>query len=65
MKYFRLEDDKVSDDQLSASNPVFGSNYQTSQIGNRTLRWLEKAIAKKDSNTGERVPFFGCVNSCV
>ena len=30
-----------------AKNPEFNTTYQTSQIGNRTLRWLEKAVEEK------------------
>ena len=41
---------------LDASRPIFGTAYQTTQVGNRTLRWLEGAIA-----ASARAPFFAYI----
>jgi len=38
-------------ESLNEKNPEFGSTYQTSQIGNRTMRWFDTVLAKK-------APFF-------
>jgi N-acetylglucosamine-6-sulfatase len=48
---------------LSPTQPVFKTAYQTTQIGNRTLRWLSGAIAeaKKGDENGDGRPFFAYV----
>eukprot|EP00051_Salpingoeca_urceolata_P035879 m.31809 g.31809 ORF g.31809 m.31809 type:complete len:655 (+) comp9844_c0_seq2:42-2006(+) len=38
-------------ESLDKTNPAFGTTYQTAQIGNRTLRWLDQVI-------GDKKPFF-------
>ena len=53
LTYFRYDGNKSSVETLDAKNPEFKTTYQTTQIGNRTLRWLEQAIDDKD-----RRPFF-------
>ena len=53
LKYFRYEaGSEPYEELLNETAPVFGTVYQTSQIGNRTLRWL-------DGRT--RGPFFAYV----
>ena len=44
---------------LDKKQPIFGTNYQTTQIGNRTLRWLDGAI--KESKEAAGRPFFAYV----
>jgi hypothetical protein len=52
LPYFRLwPNGSTATDALDKSNPEFGTTYQTAQIGNRTLRWLDGAI-------GGAQPFF-------
>ncbi|KAH8050726.1 sulfuric ester hydrolase [Aureococcus anophagefferens] len=42
LKYFRYEaGSEPYEELLNETAPVFGTVYQTSQIGNRTLRWLD------------------------
>jgi len=61
LTYFHLDDDgKTYTETLDKDNPEFKTVYQTAQIGNRTLRWLETAVNKTDSS-GSRVPFFAYV----
>jgi N-acetylglucosamine-6-sulfatase len=44
---------------LDKKNPEFGTLYQTSQIGNRTLRWLkDDALPKAKAEGAARQPFF-------
>ena len=37
---------------INATNPIYGSPYQTSQIGNRSLAWLDDVVAR------DALPFF-------
>ena len=46
-------------EKLDAKEPVFGTTYQTTQIGNRTLRWLDDVLARDDE------PFFAYIGPCV
>eukprot|EP00965_Chrysotila_dentata_P129785 4290737-Pleurochrysis_carterae.AAC.7 len=55
-RYDRLNGARV--EALSPDAPEFGTTYQTSQIGNRTTRWLRRAMA--DTTTHGR-PFFAYV----
>lgn len=58
LPYFRrYSNGTVETETIDAKNPIFGTTYQTSQIGNRTLRWLEGAIAKSKSEHSPQ-PFF-------
>ncbi len=43
--YRQFANGSVLTETLDTADPVFGTTYQTTQIGNRTLRWLEGAIA--------------------
>ncbi|KAJ9444272.1 Extracellular sulfatase SULF-1-like protein [Diplonema papillatum] len=43
-------------ENIDPNDPVFGTPYQTSQIGNRTMRWLDD-IFTRDVGTPEH-PFF-------
>jgi N-acetylglucosamine-6-sulfatase len=51
MRYWQYWDANRSThmEKLSKTDPIFGTPYQTTQIGNRTLRWLDAAI---DAATG-------------
>ena len=61
LRYFRLTaDGKTHVETLDTKDPIFGTTYQTTQIGNRTLRWLHDAVNMTDPS-GERVPFFAYV----
>jgi hypothetical protein len=33
---------------ISDTDPIFGTPYQTTQIGNRSLRWLDEVLPKKE-----------------
>lgn len=43
-------------EKLDKNNPIFGTDYQSTQIGNRTLRWLEKV-----AGTENEKPFFAYI----
>ena len=69
MRYWQYWDSNRSThvEKLSASNPIFGTPYQTTQVGNRTLRWLDSAIdaalsepADGNAETSGR-PFFAYI----
>ena len=55
-EYWRYwaENDTTTVEIIDSTDPVFGSIYQTSQLGNRTLRWLD-AIGE------ESKPFFAYI----
>jgi len=46
-------------ENLDKTDPIFETAYQTAQIGNRTLRWLEGAIKESKSSNGR--PFFAYI----
>ena len=48
----------VSTETLNATNPIYGTAYQTAQIGNRTLDWIE--ALRKNPETAKK-PFFAYV----
>lgn len=56
--WFHFENGKNSTEILDRHDPVYNTTYQTAQIGNRTLKWLETVVGKTDQITGERIPFF-------
>ena len=64
MRYWQYWDANRSThmERLSETDPIFGTPYQTTQIGNRTLRWLDSAIdaatATGAASGAKRVPFF-------
>ena len=43
---------------LDKTNPIFGTTYQTTQIGNRTLRWLNDEAIPKAKAATDPMPFF-------
>eukprot|EP00730_Choanoeca_flexa_P017630 TRINITY_DN8513_c0_g1_i1.p1 TRINITY_DN8513_c0_g1~~TRINITY_DN8513_c0_g1_i1.p1 ORF type:complete len:564 (+),score=126.97 TRINITY_DN8513_c0_g1_i1:170-1693(+) len=36
-------------EKLDKNNPIFSTPYQTTQIGNRTLRWLDQVLSSEDN----------------
>eukprot|EP00511_Aplanochytrium_stocchinoi_P009394 CAMPEP_0204864468 /NCGR_PEP_ID=MMETSP1348-20121228/4082_1 /ASSEMBLY_ACC=CAM_ASM_000700 /TAXON_ID=215587 /ORGANISM="Aplanochytrium stocchinoi, Strain GSBS06" /LENGTH=589 /DNA_ID=CAMNT_0052015113 /DNA_START=333 /DNA_END=2103 /DNA_ORIENTATION=- len=55
--YYRFDKTtgKIEIEELNQRNPKYGTTYQTAQIGNRTLHWLEQAAKLSRDN---EVPFF-------
>ena len=48
-------------EQCDSENPEFGTCYQTTQIGNRTLRWLDEKLKVQNEALAAGVtpkPFF-------
>jgi N-acetylglucosamine-6-sulfatase len=65
MRYWHYNDtsnDKHQIETLDSNNPIFKTAYQTTQIGNRTLRWLKTAVDESlmDGSNGGR-PFFAYI----
>jgi len=59
--YFRYwsDNDTTFTELIDKNDPIFGTAYQTTQLGNRTLRWLESLINKNDD--GNPSPFFAYI----
>ena len=52
---------KLEIETVNQNDPVFGSMYQTTQLGNRTLRWLDEVVGKPMSEGKEAKPFFAYI----
>jgi len=46
---------------IDKNNPIYGTAYQTPQLGNRTLRWLDTAIKEYKAEEGKNRPFFAYI----
>ena len=44
-------------EEISKKDPIYGTAYQSTQLGNRTLRWLDSVLEKD----GEERPFFAYI----
>eukprot|EP00756_Hemistasia_phaeocysticola_P043841 Hpha_TRINITY_DN17415_c0_g1::TRINITY_DN17415_c0_g1_i1::g.85729::m.85729/K01137/GNS; N-acetylglucosamine-6-sulfatase len=51
--YFHLVNGTVTTEKLNTTNPRFGTVYQTTQLGNRSLLWLDQILKAKEPK-----PFF-------
>ena len=61
LRYWRYNDtsDTHRIETLSTKDPVFDTAYQTTQIGNRTMRWLQTAVDESLTKAGR--PFFAYI----
>jgi N-acetylglucosamine-6-sulfatase len=62
-EYIRYPNEKGKSyiETIDENDPIFGSLYQTSQLGNRTLRWLDDVLGKSLAEDGEARPFFAYI----
>ena len=52
LQWFHKNGSEVYVETVDATDPIFGTTYQTTQLGNRTLRWLDQLHA-----SGSTKPF--------
>jgi N-acetylglucosamine-6-sulfatase len=63
-EYFRYwsENDTTTVETIDPIDPVFGTIYQTAQLSNRTIRWLDTAIEDSlNQKNGKSRPFFAYI----
>jgi len=59
-RYWRENDTDILE-TISADDPIFGSPYQTTQLGNRTIRWLDSILDSASNKEADKRPFFAYI----
>merc|ERR1711944_388629 len=60
--HYWSENDTTFSEIIPKDDPVFGTLYQTTQLGNRTFRWLDSVIEESMADNGaDARPFFAYI----